>query len=65
MTKTNRPTSQALTSASSGPQRAAPASARWPSAQLIFEGVVAGYIHELSEHHRQARLLSDTPDGKN
>jgi hypothetical protein len=32
-----------------------------PSAQLILDGVIASYIHDISERHRHPRLTSDRP----
>ena len=32
-----------------------------PSAQLILDGVIASYIHDISERHRYPRLNSDRP----
>jgi len=37
------------------------ASGRRPSPQLISDGVVAGYIHEISERHRGRVRLTTRP----
>jgi hypothetical protein len=61
MTHTDRLTDHAtaLIRAERRPSHAAPASGRRPSARLISEAVVASYLHDISQRHRDGIHASD------
>lgn len=57
MTTINRPTPNRPAANVNG--SAATDSNGRPRAQLILDGVIASYIHEISERHRNPQLKSD------
>lgn len=58
MTNLNRPTPQLTTANGRTPHRAAPSSAPRRDAQLIYDAVVASYIHDISARHRYPPALA-------
>ena len=57
MTTINRPTQHGLTANVNG-SPATDAAGR-PSAQLILDGVIASYIHQISQRHPQRQAAGD------
>jgi hypothetical protein len=57
MTTTNRPTQHGAKANVDG--STAPDSAGRPTPKLILDGVIASYIHEISERHQQRQTAGD------
>jgi hypothetical protein len=51
MTHVNRPAPHSTIANENRARRAVPSSARSRRIQLVSEGVVASYIHDLAQHH--------------
>jgi hypothetical protein len=59
MININRTTPPLTTANGGSPYRAAPSSAPQHNDQLIYDGVVASYIHDISARHRYPSSVGD------